>query len=184
MGIRDVTERQQLVCIVRQSPQALRSALEIVSAAADIQADIMTSLEGQIRERLPSGYVLDGFHVSSDRWTNLAITMPGILGLTFSVSFEGYGYSRLIYGVKGDEGAAVAADARTAALLDADYGPGKVSLAWPWYRFASRNERVFPVEGNWRVSELPWVEAADGTFAETVVAAVQALRTTLASTAV
>ncbi|MCJ2077653.1 PD-(D/E)XK nuclease family protein [Methylobacterium sp. E-016] len=184
MGIRDMTERQQLVRIVRQSPEALRSALEILSAATEIQTDIMNSLEGQVRQRLPQGYDLSGFYVSPERWTNISITMPGILGLSFSVSFEGYGYTRLIYGVKGEEGAGVSADKSTASLMDAEYGSGKVSLAWPWYRFASLNERIFPVEGNWRVSELPWVKAADGTFAGTVVAAVQAVRATLADTAV
>lgn len=174
MGIRDMTEREQIVEVARQSPENLRSAMQLIAAAAEIKAAVLASLGGQVHDALPEGYELAWFDASQDRYTGLGIRMPGVADLHFSVSFEAYDYNWLIYGVSRPKGTVPISDPK--AALDAEYGRGTVTEQWPWYRRATPSERIFPVAGDWRTMDTPWLDVADGAFAGTVARAAQTFR--------
>lgn len=177
MGVRDMTEREQIVRIAQQSPENLRSTLQIVAAASDIRAAILEKLEGQIRNALPDRYEITWFDASQARYTGVGIKMPGVVDLWFTVSFEGTGYHWLIYGVSRSKDVLPVSDPKPS--LDAEYGTGTVTERWPWYRRAKRSEQIFPVVGDWRVDEEPWLSVNDGSLAGIVVRAAQSFRETL-----
>jgi hypothetical protein len=177
MGVRDMTEREQLVKTVRQSSDNLRSALQVIKAASDIRSSVLSTLEDQIRSTLPNGYDLLSYNMSEKQYSNVQIAMPGIQGICFSIEFQAGDHHWLIYGAKVRGGDF---DLETRTRLDAAFGLGRrVSEHWPWHRRAELTEHIFPVAGDWRTSEQPWIEMAEGTLAQKIVDAAQAFREVL-----
>jgi hypothetical protein len=178
-GAMDMTERVRLVETALRSPENLRSAMQLIAAAGAVRSAVMNTFAEGVRAALPPGYSLTSFDASDARYTGLRIAMPGVTGLDFAVSFEGSGYHWLIYGVRrrGEE----PFEPGTKGLLDAAVGPGTPTVTWPWYRRASLDDRTFPVTGDWRLAEEPWIESSDGRLARKVADAATAVRNALKS---
>ncbi|MFB0490055.1 PAS domain-containing protein [Methylobacterium sp. OAE515] len=177
-GVRDMTERQQLVAVVRRSPENLRSAIQLLAAANDIRDSLLAELNKQLRAKLPADFSLVRANASAARYTGFYIALPGLTDVLFTVEFQAGDFRWLMYGMR-RERLDVAAPGMDKALKNA-FGAGINNQWWPWCRAAEPGERLLPVEGDWRASEKPWLDIESEALANRIVTAAKAFQAVLA----
>lgn len=183
-GIRDMTERDQLIELITQSKINVDAAMKIIFS--DVRKCLFDNLCGQIREDLSgekdiftdiSGYATDG------KYANISILFD--TRYRFLLEFQQRDYNDLIYGVhlKKDLNGAHNID-DIADDLNRRLGGGARSSAWPWYRVVSLNDQYLGVSRDWGVfeqSETPWGQIVDGTMAKKIAGAVRLVYSALSS---
>ena len=166
LGVRDMTERQQLITDAINSAATVEIALELSLAQSDIKGALLKKLHEQFIQK-----VKDKGHA----WTppakfDISDWIRPILiqlspGDKFAVGFgfDQPGGGNFYYGIrKNSESEIVPPNIKDA--LDKEFNvTGKSHGLWPWY------QDFEPSLKDWRVRTEPWVQIASGAMAEWMI---------------
>jgi len=167
-GIRDMTERDQLVEIATSGAHGA-SAVKLIMAAGDIKKKLLHDLTQQISFQCEGWEVL-GSAGKGGRYEGVQIRSPAFqrAGLSICFEFQATSYNNLIFGVGKDKQIEQERPDLT-SLLNGELGSGKSNSWWHWYRFASLADPTVPIEPNWAHNEAPWIDVLEGRMAERFV---------------
>lgn len=168
LGVRDMTERDELIEFVADSADHVRSAMQIVFSIQAIKQRLLGTLVTQIRNELPDGWHIYGENIHNNDWPGVGISNTTGTPYCFRVEFisKNYDYNNFAYGIVHKTDHERAPD-YVRHLLNANIGQGKnPTKGWPWYQMASLNDRILKVERDWEASEVlghrSWIEPLPG----------------------
>lgn len=174
-GGRVMGEQDQIVAAILESSERVAAAMQIVVAANAIRSELLIKLRNQIENRLPSSWDLEHYDLAESggaSYLSLKIRFPETPpDFRFALQFNTGGYKRLMYGMvtinEQVQGGSAVREAITKSL-----GNGQINNPWwCWYRPASPQDALFPMEADWSVSVSPWKQIADDKIAPTILGA-------------
>ncbi|WP_309679205.1 PD-(D/E)XK nuclease family protein [Polaromonas sp.] len=169
LGVRDMTERQQLITDAISSAATVELALELSLAQSDIKGALLKKLHEQfVRGVKKDGYSWElpaSFDISDWKRPILIQLSPGDK-FTVGFGFDQPGGGNFFYGIlKNAETDEVLLDIKPA--MDNEFNArGKSHGLWLWYQDFEPSLR------DWRYSSKPWAQIASGVMAEWMITTV------------
>lgn len=167
-SIQDDPMQENVINAALGTPDSVAATMQLLAAQDAIRSKLFAKLASQIREIADSkGWKVD--------WTDACDVAYGGIETAFAenrpkfrIEFQSKRYMALIYGLVRTSRNVPSFGTLRRELLQS-VGDGKESEWWLWYRQASVNEPMCPVDPNWLPAIEPWRKIADGTLAATLV---------------
>jgi hypothetical protein len=179
-GMRNMSDQDQLLAEVMRSNETVAAAMEVIIAAPAIRSRLTSMARGQVEEIARSEEWTLTWNMSERRWTGFSLEVLPSSECEFRVEFEYSGYNGLAYGVRWKD-TERHHDERTREMLEEHLGSGEESPVWPWWRYTSLQEKVFPIEAHWGSSVGPWLSISNGELSNIVLDGGRHFREVLAS---
>lgn len=183
LGVRDVTERTELIEQISGSPETLRPALMLIHAGDALKMHLLRQLHQQLDQKArANGWTCAAYLEKS--WPRYEIRYVPDADIRFVLEASSLRLEDVYFGVKYDRRNAVGAPAlytKLSGVMTGLFGKGRQNEAWPWQAAVSEDSGSLPVATNWRTGERPWLMIQSGQLAETVIAAAQKVHGALIS---
>lgn len=161
-GVPDMTETQEIARQIAGSPELFKSAFSIFAAENDIKLLLLKKLMGELEAALKHDF--PKIDVQADKKANINIYFDPESRCGFALEWERSGFNQLGWGLRRrNEKIDTATDAKRCAELFPD---GRNCPWWPWWRYASPNDDLLPLNMNWQYEPQPWEEIATGAMAK------------------
>lgn len=173
-GIRDVTERDQIISEMTSSSEAISASLQVSRATEDMKKVLIRKLEKQLYDLCSvRGWTLSPKRGQADsiRGSGFLIQFNVADQIAFAVGFGNEQRSFFAFGIN-ETGHNPPDLNRILEAMEKAFKPGQVwPPVWPWGKQASTNDQCLPVDGDWSVSDRPWLQIADGALAAKIITA-------------
>lgn len=176
-GNRDMTEREKLIDLVTESKDTVASGFKLILAGSDIKKRLLEKLaEAVVQQATSEWQQINLSFEERKKYQGFSIRHNALADVAFRIEFQGTNFDGMIFGVHTKLGQPFPA---ITSALNGKLGTGITSPAWPWYQYVAPNNAVLDANGNWGVSESPWIEVVDGTMAGKIAAAAKTIYASL-----
>lgn len=156
--------QEHVINAALDNPESVAATMELLTAQDAIRSKLFTKLASQIQDIVGSkGWQVDCHDAPYERYSGIEVSFAKDHP-KFRIEFQSTLYAGLIYGLVRVAESVPSLGTLRSELLQS-VGEGKESEWWLWYRQASVNEPMCPVDMNWSKSVEPWRKIADGTLA-------------------
>lgn len=189
LGVRDMTERDQIIAEMTNSSEAISASFQVIATAEQMKAALITKLETQLQHAMTGrGWKLkqkstpDRSRGTGARGSGFLIQFSDADQFAFALGFGNDQRSVVNYGINIIGATPPDAAEPIHAAMTRAFGPGeKWPPVWLWGRQANTNDQCLPIDGDWTSSDRPWLAIADGSMAGVIVNAAEKVRTVLAA---
>lgn len=183
-GVRDVSERQEVIRQITSTPEALTAALQIVAAGEDLKQHMLGVLNKQLAKEASIRQWQYTSHLN-ERTPRFCISFRASESYCFCLEASTSSFRDTYYGItvtqaETEEGKRLIQ--RVGDLLTSRFGRGRQGGPWAWWRYASAlidEGNILPLEKDWSANEAPWLQIMNGELAQIIIIAAQKMEAVL-----